>query len=303
LPTTTSEGLTFTYETHGNPNDPAILLIMGLGMQLTSWPEIFCQGLVEQGFYVIRFDNRDSGLSSKLEHLGKPNVVLNQLRSMFRLPVRAGYTLYDMAKDSIAVLDAVGVKKAHVVGASMGGMIAQIVAAKYPEQVLSLTSIMSTSGRRGLPGPTLAARRAILSRPAHPNDIDQVVQHFAGVYRSIGSPAYLTPEDILRKRVAASIKRSVCPAGVLRQLAAIVASGSRAKLLQTLRTPTLVIHGTADPLVPIECGRDTARLVPGAVMREIVGMGHDFPAQLNETMVRMIGAHCKTQSVPESVAS
>ncbi|HXA46235.1 MAG TPA: alpha/beta hydrolase, partial [Burkholderiaceae bacterium] len=284
-------------------NDPAILLIMGLGMQLTSWPEIFCQGLVEQGFFVIRFDNRDCGLSSKLDHLGKPNFVLNQIRSMLRLPVRAGYTLIDMARDSIAVLDAVGVKQAHIVGASMGGMIAQIVASNYPERALSLTSIMSTSGRRGLPGPTVAARRAILSRPAQPNNIDQVVQHFAGVYRAIGSPAYPTPEDVLRKRVAASIKRSVCPAGVLRQIAAIVASGNRVKLLQALRTPTLVIHGTADPLVPIACGRDTARLVPGAVMREIVGMGHDFPAQLNETLMRMIGAHCKTQSVPDSVVS
>jgi pimeloyl-ACP methyl ester carboxylesterase len=299
----TSEGLTFTYETQGNPNDPAILLIMGLGMQLTSWPEIFCQGLVEQGFHVIRFDNRDCGLSSKLDHLGKPNFMLNQIRSMLHLPVRAGYTLSDMAEDSIAVLDAVGVNKAHIVGASMGGMIAQVVAGKYPDRVLSLTSIMSSSGRRGLPGPTVAARRAILSRPAYPNDIDKVVQHFAGVYRSIGSPAYPTADEVLRKRVAASMKRNVCPAGVLRQITAIVASGSRAPLLQALHTPTLLIHGTADPLVPIECGRDTARLVPGAVMREIVGMGHDFPAQLNQTMVAMIGALCKSQPVPEPVAA
>ena len=303
MPTATSEGLTFTYETHGNPSDPAILLIMGLGMQLTSWPEIFCQGLVDQGFFVIRFDNRDCGLSSKLDHLGKPNLVWAHIRTLLGLRVKAGYTLADMAKDAIAVLNAAGVDKAHIVGASMGGMIAQIVAGEYPERVLSLTSIMSTSGRRGLPGPTPAARRAILSRPAHPENIDNVIQHFAGVYRSIGSPAYPTPEDVLRQRVAANLKRNVCPAGVLRQLAAIGASGNRVKLLQGLRTPTLVIHGTADPLVPIEAGRETAKLVPGATLREIDGMGHDFPAQLNATLVNMIASHCKGQAVPEASSS
>jgi len=301
LPTTTSEGLTFTYETHGNSNDPAILLIMGLGMQLTSWPEIFCQGLVDQGFYVIRFDNRDSGLSSKLDHLGKPNLIWAHFRSMLRLPISAGYTLADMAKDAIAVLDAVGLEKAHIVGASMGGMIAQVVAAQYPERTLSLTSIMSTTGRRGLPGPTPAARRALLSRPSQPDNLDNVVQHFSNVYRSIGSPAYPTPEDVLRKRVAANIKRNVCPAGVLRQLAAIGASGDRVNLLKALRTPTLVIHGVADPLVPIEGGRDTAHLVPGATLREIEGMGHDFPAALNSTLMQMIGAHCKGLPVPEKL--
>lgn len=300
MPTTTRDGLTFTYETHGNPADPAILLIMGLGMQLTSWPDIFCQGLVEQGFYVIRFDNRDCGLSSKLDHLGKPNLVWAHLRSMIGLPVKAGYTLYDMAKDAVAILDGVGVEKAHIVGASMGGMIAQIVAAKYPDRVLSLTSIMSTSGRRGLPGPTPAARRAILSRPADPKNIDSVVQHYARVYASIGSPAYPTTLEALRKRVIVNLNRNVCPAGVLRQLVAIGASGNRVALLQSLHTPTLVIHGSADPLVPVEGGRDTAKHVAGSVLREIDGMGHDFPAALNAAKVKMIAAHCKGQSVPDA---
>lgn len=295
MPTTTSEGLTFTYETHGNPHDPAILLIMGLGMQLTSWPEIFCEGLVDQGFYVIRFDNRDSGLSSKLDHLGTPNLMLAYLRSMLRLPIRAGYTLADMAKDAITVLNAVKVDKAHIVGASMGGMIAQVVAGTYPDRVLSLTSMMSTSGRRGLPGPTAAARRAIMSRPTQPDNFDNVIQHYARVYGSIGSPAYPTPDSVLRKRVATNIKRNVCPAGVLRQLAAIGASGDRVALLQALRTPTLVIHGTADPLVPVAGGRDTARLVPGAVLEEIEGMGHDFPAELNGKVVQLIASHCNEQ--------
>ncbi len=299
MPTTTRDGLSFTYETHGNPKDPAILLIMGLGMQLTSWPDVFCQGLVEQGFFVIRFDNRDAGLSSKLDHLGTPNLVWAHLRTMIGLRAKVGYTLDDMAQDAIAILDGVGVQKAHIVGASMGGMIAQIVAAKYSERVLSLTSIMSTSGRRGLPGATPAARRALMSRPAQPNNIESVVQHYAYVYGSIGSPAYPTPLEALSKRVLTNLKRNVCPAGVARQLAAIVASGDRVKLLQSLRVPTLVIHGTADPLVPVEGGRDTAKLVAGAVLREIEGMGHDFPAALNTIKVSLIAAHCKGLPVPE----
>ena len=296
LATTIRDGLTFTYETHGNPSDPAILLIMGLGMQLTSWPEIFCQGLVDEGYYVIRFDNRDCGLSSKLDHLGKPNLMFGYFQGLFGMPVSAPYTLFDMAKDTIAILDAVGVKQAHIVGASMGGMIAQIVAGKYPERVLSLTSIMSSSGRRGLPGPTPAARAALMSRPPHRDNFEGVVQHYTRVYNAIGSPAYPTPPEVLAQRVAANLKRNVCRAGVARQFAAIGASGDRVKLLQGLRTPTLVIHGTADPLVPVEAGRDTARLVPGAVLKEIEGMGHDFPASLNDTLVQLIASHCRDQS-------
>jgi pimeloyl-ACP methyl ester carboxylesterase len=299
LPTTTNDGLTLTYETQGDPSRPPILLIMGLGMQLTSWPEIFCQGLVDQGFYVIRFDNRDSGLSSKMSYLGKPNLILAYIRTILRLPVTAGYTLYDMAKDAIAVLDATGVKKAHIVGASMGGMIAQIVAGNYPDRVLSLTSIMSTSGRRGLPGPSSAARRAILSRPSNPHDLECVVRHLMRTFRVIGSPGYPMPDDVLRARITASIKRNANPAGIIRQLAAIAASGDRVTLLRELHTPTLVIHGTSDPLVPIACGRDTARLVPGAALREIEDMGHDFPPSLNDALIQMIGAHCKGQAVPE----
>lgn len=299
MPTTTSDGLTLTYETQGDPNRPPILLIMGLGMQLTSWPDVFCQGLVDQGFFVIRLDNRDSGLSSNMNHLGTPNIILAYIRSKLHLPLLAGYTLHDMARDAIAVLNAIGVDKAHIVGASMGGMIAQIVAGNYPLRVLSLTSIMSTSGRRSLPGPSSAARRAIISRPAHPNDLESVVQHLMRTFRVIGSPGYPTPDDVLRARITANIKRSVNWAGMMRQLLAIEASGDRVPMLRKIRAPTLVIHGTNDILVPIEGGRDTARLVPDAAFREIDGMGHDFAPGLNDTMVQMIGAHCKGQAVPE----
>jgi proline iminopeptidase len=205
-----------------------------------------------------------------------------------------------MAKDAIAVLDALNIDKAHIVGASMGGMIAQIVAGKYPQRVLSLTSIMSTSGRRGLPGPTSAARRAIMSRPAKPHDLESVVQHLTRALRVIGSPAYPTPDDVVRARITASVKRNVNPAGVVRQLTAIAASGDRVAILKEVRVPTLVIHGTSDPLVPVAGGRDTARLVPGAQLREIEGMGHDFPPALNDILTRMIGAHCHGQAVPAS---
>jgi len=301
MPIAQNQYVSLTYETQGDPANPAILLIMGLGMQLTSWPEIFCQGLVDQGFYVVRFDNRDAGLSSKMGHLGKPNLLISYIKSILHLPLSAGYKLDDMAGDAIAVLDAAKVHKAHIVGASMGGMIAQIVAGKYPERTLSLTSIMSTSGRRGLPGPTPEARRAIMSRPAQPNDLESVIRHLSNTFRIIGSPAFPTPDAVLRERIMTSIKRSVNPAGVLRQLAAIGASGDRVDLLKGLRTRTLVIHGTSDPLVPVGAGRDVASLVPGAVLREIEGMGHDFPPGLNGHLLGMIGAHCKEQAVPEMI--
>ena len=299
MPVAQNKDVSLTYETQGDPANPAILLIMGLGMQLTSWPEIFCQGLVERGFYVVRFDNRDAGLSTKMAHLGKPNLLLSYLKTILHLPLSAGYKLDDMAADAIAVLDAANIRKAHIVGASMGGMIAQIVAARYPERTLSLTSIMSTSGRRGLPGPTPEARRAIMSRPATPNDLESVIRHLSNTFRTIGSPKFPTPDAELRARILTSIRRNVNPAGVLRQLAAIAASGDRVELLKGLRTRTLVIHGTSDPLVPVTGGRDVASLVPGAVLREIEGMGHDFPPSLNDTLVQMIVAHCVEQSVPE----
>jgi proline iminopeptidase len=301
MPTAINGDVSLTYETQGDPANPAILLIMGLGMQLTSWPEIFCEGLVDQGFYVVRFDNRDAGLSTKMAHLGKPNLLISTIKTILHLPISAGYKLDDMARDAVAVLDAAKVRKAHIVGASMGGMIAQIVAANYAQRTLSLTSIMSTSGRRGLPGPTREARKAILSRPAKPDDLESVIRHLSNTYRIIGSPGFPTPDAVLRARIMSSIKRNVNPPGVLRQLAAIGASGDRVELLKNVRARTLVIHGTSDPLVPVDAGRDVAQLVPGAVLREIEGMGHDFAPGLNDTLLGMIGAHCKGQTVPEMV--
>jgi proline iminopeptidase len=275
-------GVHITYETTGAPSDPPLLLIMGLGMQLTGWPDVFVERLVGCGFYVIRFDNRDSGLSDKFNHAGTPNLPLALLKTLVRWPLKSAYTLDDMARDAIGVLDALGVARAHVVGASMGGMIAQVLAARHPERLVTLTSIMSTSGKRSLPGPTRQARAILFSRPKKPTDFDSQVEHGAKVFRTIGSPAYPTPEHLLR------------------ELVAIAASGDRTALLKTISAPTLVIHGAADPLVPLAGGEDTARHVNGARLEVIQGMGHDLPAQLIERLVGLIGEHAHGKMIADS---
>jgi proline iminopeptidase len=298
LPAIDANGMTLAYETQGDPNHEPILLIAGLGLQLTDWPDAFCKGLADEGFYVIRFDNRDSGLSTKMDQFGKPDLALAFVKSMFFMPLFSGYTLYDMAKDAVGLLDALGIEKAHIVGASMGGMIAQIIAAQFPERSLTLTSIMSTSGRPGLPGPTMAAHHALMSRPDDPRDMDSVIDHFVRAYRTIGSPGYPTPDALLRKRVAASVRRNLCPLGTSRQLMAVAASGDRVALLRTVRAPTLVIHGKDDPLVPAACGRDTARWVPDAILHEVEGMGHDLPPGLDAVLSELIASHCKGDLMP-----
>jgi proline iminopeptidase len=296
LPSVQVNNISIEYETQGDPGGEPILLIMGLGMQLVSWPESFCEGLLKQGFYLIRFDNRDSGLSTKLAHLGKPNTTLAVLKLMLRMRLKAGYTLDDMASDALGVLDALHIRKAHIVGVSMGGMIAQIIAAKYSERTLSLTSIMSTSGRRGLPGPTKEARKVLFAKPPAVERIDDAVEHFVNTLRVIGSRAHLAPNAVLHQRIRTSVERCLEPVGTTRQLLAIGASGDRVALLRRIQAPTLVIHGSQDPLVPIECGRDVARLVPHAIMEEIDGMGHDLPDPLNPLITEMIGAHCRAAS-------
>lgn len=296
LPTAHVNDIDIEYDTLGNPDGEPILLIMGLGMQLVSWPESFCDALVKQGFRLIRIDNRDSGLSTKLSHLGEPNVLMALLKLMLRLPLKAGYLLDDMASDAVGVLDALGIEKAHVVGVSMGGMIGQIVAARYPERTLSLTSIMSTSGRRGLPEPTKDARKVLFRRPPIEKGVDAVTWHFVQTVQIIGSREFMPADDTLYQRIRIGVERSLEPVGTTRQLLAIAASGDRVELLKQVRVPTLVIHGKNDPLMPVECGRDTARLVPGAVMKEVDGMGHDLPDALMPQITQWIGEHCRAAS-------
>jgi proline iminopeptidase len=300
LPIIEANGIKLAYDEQGDPKGEVVLLIAGLGLQLISWSDAFCKGLIDEGFRVIRFDNRDSGLSSKMEQFGKPNLQFAFFRPLFHMPLFSGYTLYDMAKDGICLLDALGVDRAHIVGASMGGMIAQIIAGRYPERTLSLTSIMSTSGRPGLPGPMMAANQALFSRPENPHDINSVIDYYVQMFRVIGSPRYPTPDAVLRQRVAESVRRNVCVSGTARQIMAVASSGDRVALLSTIKLPTLVIHGTDDPLVPVACGRDTARMVRGAILHEIDGMGHDFPPVLDATLSGLIAEHCKLTQEPEA---
>ena len=287
-----ANGITIEYESLGDPLAPPILLIMGLGMQLVAWPDAFCHGLVDRGFRVLRFDNRDSGLSSKIRVRRQPNLVAALAAAWLRLPVRAPYTLDAMAADAVGLLDALAITRAHIVGLSMGGMIAQVVAATYPERVLSLTSIMSSSGSRRVSQPRPDAKRALLSKPRDPADPESVVDHLVGVFGVIGSPAFPTDGAALREQVARSVRRAHHPAGVTRQLVAIIASGDRRKLLRKIVAPTLVIHGAEDPLVPVAAGRDTARHIAGANLTVIEGMGHDLPPGLVPILVDAIAAHC-----------
>jgi pimeloyl-ACP methyl ester carboxylesterase len=300
LPFIEANGIKLAYDIQGDPKGEPILLIAGLGLQLISWPEAFCKGLTDEGFRVIRFDNRDSGLSSKMDHFGKPNLQMAFFKSLFHMPLFSGYTLYDMAKDAVCLLDGLGIEKAHVVGASMGGMIAQIIAGRHPERVLTLTSIMSTSGRPGLPGPTMAASHAMFSRPKNPRDINSVIEHNMELFRVLGGSRYPVPEAELRRRVTESVRRKVSVSGTARQMMAVASSGDQMALLRTIKVPTLVIHGTDDPLVPLACGRDVAHFVRGANLQVIEGMGHDFPPALDALLSGMIGAHCKLGQEPEA---
>jgi proline iminopeptidase len=270
-----------------------VLLIMGLGMQLVSWPQDLVQGLVEHGYYVIRFDNRDSGLSTKFDHLRKPNLLFAYIKSLLGWKQSPAYTLNDMADDTVGLLDALGIARAHVVGASMGGMIAQLVAARSGHRVLSLTSIMSSSGRHGLPGPTPAARGMLMRSPVNPQHRQLAVDRAVEVFRTIGSPAFPTPERFLRANIERALDRNVCPAGLARQMVAVVAGGDRTPLLRKILCPTLVIHGAADPLLPAACGQDTARAIPGARLHLIEGMGHDFPPQLTERLLALLDGHLR----------
>jgi len=291
MPSLNANGIRIAFDTAGDPKAAPLLLIAGMGLQLTSWPDDFVEGLVDLGFYVIRFDNRDSGLSTKFEQAGTPSLALAWLKSKLHLPLRPPYRLEDMADDAVGVLSALGIARAHVVGMSMGGMVAQLMAAKFPSRVLSLTSIMSSSGRRGLPGPTRAVQRALFQRPNGPADIEGAIDHAVRLLQAIASPAYPTPEKQLRRRAARALRRNYCPGGAQRHVLAVAASGDRTPQLRTIAAPTLVIHGAADPMVPLACGVDTAQAIPGARLEVIEGMGHDLPSQLLERLLALIDAH------------
>lgn len=277
--------LEIVYDAFGKASAPPILLIMGLGEQMIAWDEEFCAALAGRGYWVIRFDNRDVGLSTKFDEAGIPDI----LAMMQGKPSQAPYTLRDMAADAVGLLDALQIESAHVVGISMGGMIAQEMAICYPERVWTLTSIMSSTGDPTLPPPRPEAA-ALLITPA-PTDRDGYLEHSVQTWRVLNGPGFPLDEERIRERAGRSFDRGPSPAGAMRQLAAILASESRKEVLKTLKVPTLVIHGDADPLVPVECGVDTADAIPGTELLIIEGMGHDLPPAVEPQVIDAIVRH------------
>lgn len=281
-----ANGVELDYEVRGE--GPALLSINGLGGQRTRWPE-FTARLAAEGFRVISFDNRDVGLSQKFDAAGPPDLAAIRAAVKEGAPPPVVYDLRDMAADAVGLLDALGVDKAHIVGVSMGGMIAQLVAADYPERALSLASIMSSSGNPDLPPAAPAAMAALTERGPDPHaDLEGFLAHAAVSGRAIGSPAYPLGDTFFRARAEADFRRSYSPLGVARQMAAITASGDRRARLQAITAPSVVIHGEADPLVPLAAGRDTAANIPGAALCIVPGMGHDLPPQVLDDVVAAI---------------
>lgn len=285
-----ANGITIEYDTLGPASGEPLLLIAGLGMQMVRWSGPFRQLLVDCGFQVIRFDNRDVGLSTHFDRVAVPDLMeVAAARSRGAQP-DVPYDLDDMARDAVGLLDALGIARAHVVGASMGGMIAQIVAADHGPRVRSLTLIMSTTGGPNLPPATPEAMAALMSRPPHPSDEEAYLAHAMGAARVIGSPAYPADEADLRTRLLEAVRRNYDPAGSGRQLAAVAATGDRRERLRRITAPTLVVHGADDPLIPVEAGRDTAAHIAGAELMVIPGMGHDLPPALQPRIVAAIAA-------------
>jgi pimeloyl-ACP methyl ester carboxylesterase len=281
---------------------PVVLLIMGLGMQLVVWPAEFIQALVDAGYRVIRFDNRDVGLSQHFDGLGKPHLIWQSLKYKLGLTPRAPYSVDDMAADAIGVLDALGIKQAHVLGVSMGGMIAQRVALAAPQRTLSLTSVMSSSGAKGLPLARPEVIRALLKKPAGSSP-QAVADHYVRLFGVIGSPAFPTPEADMRARILLGVERGYYPVGTLRQMLAVIVDVSRAAELSRLNLPTLVVHGKADPLVPFVHGEDTARRIAGAQLVGIEGMGHDLAPGVVERLLAALLPHLDAAGVSAQTVS
>jgi pimeloyl-ACP methyl ester carboxylesterase len=289
MPQIEANGLTIEYESFGRAGDPALLLIMGFAAQMTVWPEALCEGLAARGFYIVRFDNRDVGKTTHLSHFGRPDVSAAMGKALSGAPVNPPYTLDDMAKDAAGLLDALGIDDAHIVGASMGGMIAQLLAAKHPERARSLVSIMSTTARRDLPQAKPEAMAALMTPPASPAREDRIAQGKKS-WRAIGSPGFAASDEELTATVARQVDRvPYDPDGIARQTLAVIAAQPRNEFLKNLRIPALVLHGADDPLIPVECGKDTAASIPAAQLVIVPGMGHDFTNALVPVYLKHIG--------------
>ena len=292
---TTANGIDIEYDTFGDRNGSPLLLIMGLSSQMVAWPESFCRKLARSGHWVLRFDNRDVGLSSKIEGVGLPDLMAAHLQGQ---PVAAPYTLSDMAADAVRLMDALKLENAHVCGLSMGGMIAQVMALEYPQRVTSLISMESSTGDPTLPSADPQAMEAMLSPP--PQDRAGYIQHAVEVFRAFSGGSDKFDKTLEKELSANAYDRSFYPAGFVRQLAAILTSGDRTESLASVTAPTLVIHGANDPLVPLAHGRATARAIPGAKLLVIEGLGHGiaYPTLWDE-IVDAITQHTSTAASRE----
>jgi len=298
MPGMRANGIEIEYESIGDSRDEPVILIMGLGSQMIGWTDSFCQALAGKGHRVVRFDNRDVGLSSKFEGVEADSVPAAMRAASEGRPIRAPYLLRDMAADTAGLIEGLGLQRAHVVGASMGGMIAQTLAIERPDRVRTLTSIMSTTGDPGLPPGRPEAMRILLSPP--PRSREEAIAQALETWEVLASPGFPFDAERIRDRAALSFDRCHHPAGVGRQLVAVLASGSRRDALRELRVPTLVIHGEDDPLVPVEAGRDTRDAIPGAQGLFIQGMGHDLPAELYDTLIDAITRHTRSHPIDGS---
>jgi pimeloyl-ACP methyl ester carboxylesterase len=281
-----ANGIRIEYDTFGDRSARPLLLVMGLGAQMIHWRAEFCEQLADAGHYVVRFDNRDVGLSEKFDAAGMPDIAGMMMKAMAGESISAPYTLDDMADDGFGLLDALDIANAHICGASMGGMIAQAMAIRAPRRVKSLTSIMSSTGNRELPPAKPEAMAALMS-PAG-KDQDEMIARSISVSKIIGSPGFATDEAEIKARALEAFERSFYPIGVARQMAAVAAHGNRKPSLQKLDIPALVIHGKADPLVPVEGGIDTHEALRGSELLLIEGMGHDLPRQVWPRVVTQI---------------
>ena len=291
MPTITANNISLYYEHNGPADAPVILLVMGLGAQMIAWPDEMIQTLVANGFRVIHYDNRDVGMSQRMDGAAAPNLIWTMLKARLGLSVNVPYSLTDMAADGIGLLDALGVEKAHVVGASMGGMIVQLMAANHRDRLLSMTSIMSSSGAPGLPGARADIQRRFMVKRSPDASRDEAVAFGAELVNAFSYPDPARPDNAHAEMAALAFDRGYYPVGSRRQLLAIIADGSRVERLKTITTPTLVIHGGADPLVPKGGSEDIARHIPNARLEIIDEMAHDLPPSQLGRIVALIADH------------
>jgi len=294
MPHIRANGIEIYVETHGDAKTTPLVLVRGLGSQVIHWPEAMLDRLVAAGFFVVTADNRDAGLSQRSDDWGTIDEADTQRRLDAGLPLDLPYTMTDMAADQIAVMDHFGLARAHIAGVSMGGMIVQLIAAHWPDRVISMTSIMSSSGNPAIPLGTPEVRKLLLASPEDPGDVESVVAFTLACDRVWGSPAYRFDDRAHADLVRRAYARCWTPEGVKRQWAAARANGSRVELLRTIRVPCLVIHGLDDALVQPEHGRDTAANIPGASLVEIPGMGHDLEGALGPMVANHIARHARS---------